>query len=578
MWLSRTRTTLDQYGVHADALLHFTPMHKTLRLQLPDLRYLDMRVDFSIKTFSTVGQVCKTLGIRHPEELSLCKPLESNHLKYNYKDMPKKRQQENGVHHRNGGQPPDTNTFIANSSPIGSTDSLDKSAFMCAPVTPRGQPPSSTPVNSPSPVNNTFKRNGRDQWNNSYALNNTTNLEQLNGSYESFLAHTNHQNNECRKHLIRPKSLVEKARMNVAWLDSSLSIMEQGVREFDTLCLRFKFYVFYDLNPKYDAVRINQIYEQAKWQLLNEEIDCTEEEMLLFAALQFQVNLQADRPQPDMDKTSSPSPAEDDIEAALTNLQTTLEGSSLNSTSNDITQVPELKDQLRFLKPKRFTLKGYKKYWFTCRDLHLYIYKSREEMMHGVNPAFDFNLKGCEVTQDVNISQNKFVIKLEVPSPEGMSEMYIRCDDENQYARWMACCKLAAKGRSLADSSFETEKKTILDFLNLQRRTGGPAIDPNQIDITIDEYISPRYLKKPKGKPLRLDVFYELSDFRSLKEYGSKNLYPILLKKLNKFCEMLTKAYSESAISKTRVYNWYKSFQDGREDVEDDERPERTST
>ena len=62
--------------------------------------------------------------------------------------------------------------------------------------------------------------------------------------------------------------------------------MEQGVREFDTLCLRFKFYSFYDLNPKYDAVRINQIYEQAKWQLLNEEIDCTEEEMLMFAALQ----------------------------------------------------------------------------------------------------------------------------------------------------------------------------------------------------------------------------------------------------------------------------------------------------
>lgn len=41
---------------------------------------------------------------------------------------------------------------------------------------------------------------------------------------------------------------------------------------------------------------------------------------------------------------------------------------------------------------------------------------------------------------------------------------------------------------------------------------------------------------------------------------------------------MLTKAYSESAISKTRVYKWYKSFQDGREDVEDDERPERTNT
>ena len=70
------------------------------------------------------------------------------------------------------------------------------------------------------------------------------------------------------------------------WLDSSLSIMEQGVREGSTLLLRFKFYSFYDLNPKYDAARINLIYNQAKFAILNEEIDCTEEEMLMFAALQ----------------------------------------------------------------------------------------------------------------------------------------------------------------------------------------------------------------------------------------------------------------------------------------------------
>jgi len=65
--------------------------------------------------------------------------------------------------------------------------------------------------------------------------------------------------------------------------------MEQGVREQDTLFLRFKFYSFYDLNPKYDSVRINQLYEQARWQLLNEEIECTEEEMLMFAALQVKL-------------------------------------------------------------------------------------------------------------------------------------------------------------------------------------------------------------------------------------------------------------------------------------------------
>ena len=41
---------------------------------------------------------------------------------------------------------------------------------------------------------------------------------------------------------------------------------------------------------------------------------------------------------------------------------------------------------------------------------------------------------------------------------------------------------------------------------------------------------------------------------------------------------MLTKAYGESAMSKKRVYEWYKRFQDGRVDVEYDERPGRPST
>lgn len=66
--------------------------------------------------------------------------------------------------------------------------------------------------------------------------------------------------------------------------------MEQGVREYDLLKLRFKFYSFYDLNPRLDSIRINQIYEQAKWSLLSGEIDCTEEEALMFAALQVRHN------------------------------------------------------------------------------------------------------------------------------------------------------------------------------------------------------------------------------------------------------------------------------------------------
>lgn len=40
---------------------------------------------------------------------------------------------------------------------------------------------------------------------------------------------------------------------------------------------------------QYDAVRITQLYEQARWTILLEEIECTEEEMLMFASLQVQL-------------------------------------------------------------------------------------------------------------------------------------------------------------------------------------------------------------------------------------------------------------------------------------------------
>ncbi|KAK6638924.1 hypothetical protein RUM43_007194 [Polyplax serrata] len=508
IWLTRTRSTLDQYGVQADALLHFTPMHKCLRVQLPDLRYLDCRVDFSIKTFNAVINLCKELGIRHPEELSFCKPLEQNHLKYNLKDLNNKRKNHENLH--NGQIPSDTNTFIATEAHNGSNGSLDRhSPYMCAPVTPNkpGSTPG-TPVGVRKIAENLEKQSNTWRRNQSPAFTDTLNgsltspallSDTIDGNLETSLANSPAKpNQEARGKLLRPKSLVERARMNVAWLDSSLSIMEQGVREFDTLNLRFKFYTFYDLNPKYDAVRINQLYEQAKWQLLNEEIDCTEEEVLMFAALQVQISIQAEIPQPKIELNNSI--ADDDIDAALTDLQVTLEGTNISNGCNDITQVPKLYDYLRFLKPKKFTLKQFRKYWFTCRDLKLTLYKSQEDADNGGDPIHIINLRGCEVTPEVNIAQGKFAIKLEVASPNGMTEMWIRCDSEEQYAKWMAACRLGAKGRSLADSSYEAEVKNIEAFLKMQHPAPSPAISPNALDIEPSSFVPPRFLKKFKGK------------------------------------------------------------------------------
>ena len=42
---------LKSFYLYEDDSLEFTPMHKTLRVQLPDLRYTDARVNFSVKSF-----------------------------------------------------------------------------------------------------------------------------------------------------------------------------------------------------------------------------------------------------------------------------------------------------------------------------------------------------------------------------------------------------------------------------------------------------------------------------------------------------------------------------------------------
>ena len=65
-----------------------------------------------------------------------------------------------------------------------------------------------------------------------------------------------------------------------------------------------------------DEVRINQLYEQAKIQIITEEIDCTEEESITFAALQFQVKVASQNPQ-----GNTSTDEVDDIDSALSELQ-----------------------------------------------------------------------------------------------------------------------------------------------------------------------------------------------------------------------------------------------------------------
>lgn len=78
-------------------------------------------------------------GIRHPEELSLCYPLEPSHLKQNYQNLKEAKRIKSS-------QPPDTNTFIA--ATRGSSNSLDRSNGQCPATPPPPRSLSATPVAS----------------------------------------------------------------------------------------------------------------------------------------------------------------------------------------------------------------------------------------------------------------------------------------------------------------------------------------------------------------------------------------------------------------------------------------------
>uniref|UniRef100_A0A8C3LVK3 Fermitin family member 2 n=1 Tax=Chrysolophus pictus TaxID=9089 RepID=A0A8C3LVK3_CHRPC len=435
-WLLKTHWTLDKYGIQADAKLQFTPQHKLLRLQLPNMKYVKVKVNFSDRVFKAVSDICKTFNIRHPEELSLLrKP----------RDPSKKKKKK-------------------------LDDQCDDEAFeLEGPlITPGSGEPKRTLQGC------ACGEQGRR------------------GIHRLFVF--------SRRDLAGALCVCYPLLMVCRWLDSSRSLMEQEVKENEALLLRFKYYSFFDLNPKYDAIRINQLYEQSKWAILLEEIECTEEEMMMFAALQYHINklsiMSSENHLNNSDKDV------DEVDAALSDLEITLEGGKTSTILGDITSIPELADYIKVFKPKKLTLKGYKPYWCTFKDTSISCYKSKEEA--NGTPAHQMNLRGCEVTPDVNISGQKFNIKLLIPVAEGMNEIWLRCDNERQYASWMAACRLASKGKTMADSSYSMEVQNILSFLKMQHLNPDPQLIPEQIttDINPECLVSPRYLKKYKNKQL----------------------------------------------------------------------------
>uniref|UniRef100_A0A8C1DI48 FERM domain containing kindlin 3 n=1 Tax=Cyprinus carpio carpio TaxID=630221 RepID=A0A8C1DI48_CYPCA len=414
-WLLKPSWTLDKCGIHADARLCLTPQHKPLRLLLPSGVTLRLRACFSSPVFRCVTGLCKLLNIRRPEELSLLWPVEEKKKKKD-KDV-----EEELYDITRAPLPSSIIPKLANGMPAFFAETPETEAVykMLA-------------VSQPAPAPETIAK------------------------------------------LYRSTNITEKAHINSRWLDSSRSLLQQGVQ--------------YDA----DAVRLTQLYEQARWAILLEEIECTEEEMMVFAALQYHIGKVSLTEQ-----FVASCPAMDDLDSALQCLEVKMEG---ESSADDMLVSSMIYTQSFQTQPKRLTLKGYKQYWFTFKDTTISYFKSKEESCK--EPIQQMNLKGCEVAPDVSVAGQKFCIRLLIPGPEGMNEVYLRCEHEQQYSRWMAACRLASKGKTLADSSFSSEVQSIQSFLAMQKTT--PSTNAAQTDESINTHslVSPRYQKKYKPKQL----------------------------------------------------------------------------
>ncbi|RXM93444.1 Fermitin family-like 2 [Acipenser ruthenus] len=68
----------------------------------------------------------------------------------------------------------------------------------------------------------------------------------------------------------------------------------------------------------------------------------------------------------------------------------------------------------------------------------------------------------------------------------------------------MAACRLASKGKTMADSSYNLEVQNILSFLKMQHMNPDPQLiaEPISTDINPECLVSPRYLKKYKNKQI----------------------------------------------------------------------------
>lgn len=191
---------------------------------------------------------------------------------------------------------------------------------------------------------------------------------------------------------------------------------------------------------------------------------------------------------------------------------------NIDSVINELSN--ELCGELYLMKQQKYTFKKFKTHYFTLDDAHyLSYYKSKEESTG--KPIDKVNLKGSEIAPDVNVAARKFGINIRVPTHQGLTELNIRCPNEEAYAQWMSACKLASKNKSLSDPAFAIEVKSILNLLQIQMKKPISNFSLNTNDKTASIFSSSSMNVTDSNEvqasnllPIRMQKKYKLKQVR----------------------------------------------------------------
>ncbi len=59
------------------------------------------------------------------------------------------------------------------------------------------------------------------------------------------------------------------------------------------------------------------------------------------------------------------------------------------------------------------------------------------------------------IFHNISLINYPYIYYFIIHRSDGMSDLWLKCDGEDQYSQWMAACRVASRGKKLSDCSYD---------------------------------------------------------------------------------------------------------------------------